>query len=64
MEDVKCIVCGRVIPCGRLDALPGVQTCVLHSDAKPVTEDTPGVVDGADVAELVKSAFQSRRDGK
>jgi len=27
----KCIVCGQIIPEGRLKALPGVQTCVEHS---------------------------------
>lgn len=29
-----CIVCGEVIPEGRVKALPNVETCVEHSEAK------------------------------
>jgi hypothetical protein len=29
-----CIICGEVIPEGRVKAIPDVETCIEHSDAK------------------------------
>ena len=34
MGPIKCRACGVEIPEARLEAIPGVQTCVQHSDAK------------------------------
>ncbi len=38
-ESTRCITCDVEIPTARLEALPGVQTCVNHSDAQPVVAD-------------------------
>ena len=36
MTKMRCYVCHEVIPNARVKAIPGVRTCVQHSDAKPV----------------------------
>lgn len=33
----KCVICGVLIPLGRLLALPRTDTCLRHSTAVPVT---------------------------
>lgn len=48
---VKCKVCGKMIPKARQDAIPGVDTCVEHSEARPVTEDDIEL-DGPDLRDL------------
>ncbi len=39
---MKCKVCNQPIPQARIDALPGVTTCVKHSDEK-TRDHQPGV---------------------
>lgn len=54
--DVRCCsVCGTRIPKGRIAALPDATTCVRCSRVEPITEDTLGVVDLADDADLLRS---------
>lgn len=56
---MKCRVCDCEIPGGRLKALPGTTTCVEHSDAVPITEDTFGVLDTADSNDLYASMLSA-----
>ena len=43
MDEIRCKVCNELIPEGRLEAIPNVQTCVKHSDEQ-VRDHQPGVV--------------------
>lgn len=60
MEYQLCQVCGRVICAGRLKALPGVTTCVEHSDAVPYNENNVDL-DGADQQDLRREVVQPDR---
>ena len=53
MEPRFCIQCKEEIPIGRLEALPSTEVCVRCSTMKGYTEETPGILDGADPVDLV-----------
>ena len=40
---INCKICDEPIPQARLEAIPDVQTCVVHSDEK-LKDHQPGVV--------------------
>lgn len=39
----RCALCGRPIPRARLEALPGVTTCIDCAKKHPVKVDTSGI---------------------
>jgi len=55
MEDRTCTVCDQPIPAGRLEALPETTTCKLCSRVVARTENDDGIIDGADMGDLVRS---------
>jgi len=55
----RCKVCSRIIPLGRIVALPYTDRCVRHSDAVPITEDTVGVINSVDTHDLLMSIQSS-----
>ena len=64
MERKNCETCGRVIPAGRILALPETKTCLWCSKVTARTEADIDV-DGADSGDLVRSMqSQSRNDGR
>ena len=64
METRTCKVCGKAIPKGRMDALPGVETCKLHSDAVAITDQGAGVVDSADAEDMARCAQSTTRQDR
>lgn len=58
--DCRCEVCGKPIPNGRLEALPGVTTCVEHSYERRVM-DWEVEIAGSDREDLIHLAQNSNR---
>ncbi len=56
-----CATCGKTIPSERLEAVPGVETCVKCSVARPYTENDVDVDLGLDVSDMQRSAFTSTK---
>lgn len=50
----RCIKCGEEICHERLEVLPDTNTCVKHSNAKPVAAEDLDMVTGADRDDLQK----------
>ncbi len=59
MERRTCSKCGRVIPAGRIAAMPDVEMCVSCIRVQPRTEADVDL-DGADNDDLIQSVNQGK----
>lgn len=59
-----CTECGTEIPMERLEILPDTKTCVKCSSVKPYTEDTAGIIDGADMRDMLASAQSTTKSDR
>lgn len=57
---IRCKICDRIIPRGRLKAMPGVRTCIEHSEAVMLTDRVDGIIDGTDRDDLIRACKNPR----